>query len=227
MARFEIGQSIPADRAITWELLTREVDRLVLTEIGKTSLHQSFDMSMHHLDALTRSRIVIRGDDSKECEVLMELRFEFTSDLEGITLRRLRLGEELVLVEVLAHVPDIGDVLHQLHSMSFEFQGSTDDVREKEGTEIPKMGIAIDGGTAAVDAYLFTVACHDLTKFAREGVVDSHACCGPTHREDPLSTMRNAKTFVGSNEATEPSLRLTLPGATNSPSRSRKPPPSS
>ncbi len=176
---------------------------------------------MHHLDAFARSRIEISRDDAKECEVLMELRFEVPRNLEWVSFRGLGLSEEFVLIEVFAHVSDISDVLYETDVKSFELQSSADDVGEEKCAQVAKMGIPIDSGSTAVDPHFFTIRSDDLSKAASEGVIDSNAGRYSARHEVALSTMRNAKTWSFSNVAIVPSLRLTLPGEIKTPSRSR------
>ena len=69
----------------------------------------------------------------------------------------LRLGGQLhavlALVEgVVAHVPDVGDVLDGTNLVAQVLQGPPQDVREEEAAQVADVGVAVDGRAAGVDA---------------------------------------------------------------------------
>ena len=136
------------------------------------------------------ARKVRRRKDPEPTLVFVETRLVELGDL----LWRLALGEgrrdDLVLASfhrVLAHVPDVGDVLDRDHGVTEMLERPAQPIREQIRTQVAEVYGAIDRRTARVHAHLAGPLRGDRDDAPLEGVVDAELHGLPCDERRPVS----------------------------------------
>ena len=163
-----VGIDLPADAlperfadvarqlSVTSEALHGEIDR-AFDFVREAPRDQSLDDRYHLGHVIGGARKVRSREDPESSFILMETRLIELGDL----LRGLPLGERgsnhLVLAtldRVLAHVTDVGDVLHRDDGVAEVLERPADPVRKQVGAQISEMGGPVDSRAAGVHPHL-------------------------------------------------------------------------
>ena len=93
----------------------------------------------------------------------------------------MRLSQDFVLnaiifriSAVIDHVPYVSNILHAMNAIASNYDESSYEVCQHEGTQISDMGISINGRSTAIHAQGLAIADLDLFLFSAHGVVEPY-----------------------------------------------------
>ena len=164
----ELVESVAGEASVLGVAARVEEHRTIGADIRVLALEKRADELDHVVDRLARPGVVVSGPDIEGSEVVMEPGLIVPSNVKGSSALALGLEEHAVLsvalplidiaeaepaeAGVVGHVPDIGDVLHELHAKAGHLGAPADEVGEEKRAHVADVSIAVDGRAACVDA---------------------------------------------------------------------------
>ena len=171
----QVGAGVAGEFAVVGEAGDVEVD-VAATLVGVALIYQGFDDGQHLGYVLAGPREYVGGHDVQAGLIAVEAAgVELGDFLDGLTLGE---GGEDHLVaaglhQLLAHVPDVGDVLDVVHLKTVVHEGPADPVGHHVGPEVADVGVPIHSWPTGVHTNLARLCGLDLVYTLGEGVVDT------------------------------------------------------